>query len=447
MTTTLPTACQQPPYYDPHSSNTSMSPFASASLARMLSSKPKYPLSAYNLYFQLERKRILNGTDALGLPITLQDLQQVSEEHQKKGKRVHRRTHGKISFRDLARTVANRWKTLDVSTRRLLDLQALAEKEQHAKLNREWLKMKNQQMEAAINRQARMRGSHQALDTSTTPSSTESWTNNTEDRLNTGNHRQEVAHWEPQQQQELQHFSTSSFQDEEAEEELSQGGLQRLLVLQDIHRQIMAQIEAFTNNSIDGSRQYTAEYMAATGLFPCAESSSSCLMTAAYQRCATVIQPPVWSSPPFSDAGSSPISSSPLLETSSTAERYAACTNFNSSITQRPSANMIAIQAPAAAQISNTIPNEDWMEEQQPPLSSSSYCESSAAASISSSFLDASPWNSTPTIGRLSNHDCVARRTKMEGKLTTLDPLHSLVLFSNSDFIDPDAMDTLFQEE
>ncbi|KAL7577257.1 hypothetical protein ACA910_003578 [Epithemia clementina (nom. ined.)] len=379
MTTTLPTACQQPPNYDRHSSSTSMSPFASASLARMPSSKPKYPLSAYNLYFQLERKRILNGTDALGLPVTLQDLQQVSEEHQKKGKRVHRRTHGKISFRDLARTVANRWKTLDASTRRLLDLQALAEEEQHAKLNREWLKMQNQQMEAAISRQARMLGGHQAYDTTTTPSSTESWTNGTEDRLNMGNHRQEVDHWEPQQQQELQ-------QDEEAEEQLSQGELQRLLVLQDIHRQIMAQIEAFTNNSIDGLRQHTAESMAATGLFPCAASSSSCLMTAAYQRCAAVIQPPVWSSPPFSDAGSSPESSSTLLESSSTAERYAACTNLNRSITQRPSANMIASQTPVAAQISYTIPNEDWMEEQQPRLSSSSYCESSAAASLSSSF-------------------------------------------------------------
>ncbi|KAL7573331.1 hypothetical protein ACA910_011694 [Epithemia clementina (nom. ined.)] len=114
----------------------------------MPTSKPKSPLSAYNLFFQLERKRILDGTDSLGLAITLADLKHVRDEHKRKGKRVHRKTHGKISFRELARTVANRWKQLDENTRKLLDQQASEERDEHAKLSKEWLKIKN--MEVAL---------------------------------------------------------------------------------------------------------------------------------------------------------------------------------------------------------------------------------------------------------------------------------------------------------
>mmetsp|Transcript_6811 Transcript_6811/g.17555 ORF Transcript_6811/g.17555 Transcript_6811/m.17555 type:complete len:265 (+) Transcript_6811:115-909(+) len=100
--------------------------------------KPKHPLSAYNLFFQLERKRILNGTDGLHLPITSEELRTVSIEHKDKPKRVHRKTHGKIGFRELARTIASRWKKLDRETRQLLEKQAVVEKKEHAILHKSW---------------------------------------------------------------------------------------------------------------------------------------------------------------------------------------------------------------------------------------------------------------------------------------------------------------------
>ncbi|KAL7580421.1 hypothetical protein ACA910_004443 [Epithemia clementina (nom. ined.)] len=91
--------------------------------------KPKHPLSAYNLFFQVQRKRVLEGTDILGLPMSSEDIRTVREEHQmKRGKRIHRKTHGKIGFRDLARLVAKRWKHVDTDTRQLLKHHAAMEK-------------------------------------------------------------------------------------------------------------------------------------------------------------------------------------------------------------------------------------------------------------------------------------------------------------------------------
>jgi hypothetical protein len=61
--------------------------------------KPNRPLSAYNLFFQKERARML-GDDA--------------EKHDidKGKKRVHRKTHGKIGFAEMARIIGAKWKTL-----------------------------------------------------------------------------------------------------------------------------------------------------------------------------------------------------------------------------------------------------------------------------------------------------------------------------------------------
>ena len=70
--------------------------------------------------------------------MTRDELLQTIKEHKAKGKRAHRKTHGKISFRELARTIASRWKKLDKNDKDLLEQAALLEKEEHAVLIKEW---------------------------------------------------------------------------------------------------------------------------------------------------------------------------------------------------------------------------------------------------------------------------------------------------------------------
>lgn len=72
--------------------------------------KPKRPLSAYNLFFQNERKMILSKTP------------------DRTGPGKPRRSHGKIGFAALARHIAAKWKNLDDSTRSYYESLAAQEK-------------------------------------------------------------------------------------------------------------------------------------------------------------------------------------------------------------------------------------------------------------------------------------------------------------------------------
>ena len=98
-----------------------------AETTRMLNSPP-HPLNAYNFFFSDERMRILNDampgdkktelnidyhrhSDDSYMKTTLN--QYLKQRLLKKSKkRVHRTSHGKISFKDLASLVANRWKKI-----------------------------------------------------------------------------------------------------------------------------------------------------------------------------------------------------------------------------------------------------------------------------------------------------------------------------------------------
>jgi hypothetical protein len=72
------------------------------------STKPKRPLSAYNLFFRYEREQIL---------------QKASQPSYKP-----RRSHGKIGFADLARAVAESWKNLEPISKAKFEAKAAEEK-------------------------------------------------------------------------------------------------------------------------------------------------------------------------------------------------------------------------------------------------------------------------------------------------------------------------------
>ncbi|KAL3789359.1 hypothetical protein HJC23_006513 [Cyclotella cryptica] len=101
--------------------------------------KPIRPLTAYHLYFQLEREFIIQSTVSDDYNIEKVDIRPIGLEidpemplryhyihlspdwyasgKEKRGssdqKRKHRKTHGKIAFLDLSRLVASRWATLE----------------------------------------------------------------------------------------------------------------------------------------------------------------------------------------------------------------------------------------------------------------------------------------------------------------------------------------------
>lgn len=82
--------------------------------------KPNRPLSAYNLFFQKERASML-GDEA--------------EKHdaEKGKKRIHRKTHGKIGFAEMARIIGAKWKTLTDEEKREFEEVAAGEKTRYAK--------------------------------------------------------------------------------------------------------------------------------------------------------------------------------------------------------------------------------------------------------------------------------------------------------------------------
>lgn len=107
--------------------------------------KPKRPLSAYNLFFKEERERILASISDDKATVDLND--GLTEEIRR---RRHRKTHGKIGFADLARSIADQWKQIDSSSRSVYVSQADIEKSRYKKELDNWTKTRKDKDTAVV---------------------------------------------------------------------------------------------------------------------------------------------------------------------------------------------------------------------------------------------------------------------------------------------------------
>eukprot|EP00522_Entomoneis_paludosa_P011100 CAMPEP_0172439252 /NCGR_PEP_ID=MMETSP1065-20121228/300_1 /TAXON_ID=265537 /ORGANISM="Amphiprora paludosa, Strain CCMP125" /LENGTH=311 /DNA_ID=CAMNT_0013187905 /DNA_START=344 /DNA_END=1279 /DNA_ORIENTATION=- len=109
----------------------------------------KPALNAYNIFFQLERKRILSGQSSKDQEqkynVCREELREVIAEYKSRGKRQHRKSHGIIGFQELARLVAKRWKALDPNTKQVFEEQAALEKQEYNKAMKAWKDAQQQQ--------------------------------------------------------------------------------------------------------------------------------------------------------------------------------------------------------------------------------------------------------------------------------------------------------------
>lgn len=110
--------------------------------------KPKHPLNAYNLFFQFERARIVSRETHT--PITVKDIAslQISKTKNKRGARVAAR--GKLSFAELARTIAAKWKQIDARSKAIFEERANVDKIRYKRELEQWTnrKMKLEETEA-----------------------------------------------------------------------------------------------------------------------------------------------------------------------------------------------------------------------------------------------------------------------------------------------------------
>ena len=105
------------------------------------------PLSAYNLFFKVQRYLLINDKPDVE---TIEEVHLICNEiHQlaskksdkKKRKRLHRKTHGKIGFSDLGKIIGRRWRNCNS------DVKACFEKFAHEEKNRYYKSMKNSSKE------------------------------------------------------------------------------------------------------------------------------------------------------------------------------------------------------------------------------------------------------------------------------------------------------------
>ena len=88
--------------------------------------KPNRPLSAYNLFFQAQRVEMLGDSAPNANAVV------------RAGKRIHRKTHGKIGFAEMARVIGQKWKSLPADEKQPFEEQAAKEKKRYATELENW---------------------------------------------------------------------------------------------------------------------------------------------------------------------------------------------------------------------------------------------------------------------------------------------------------------------
>lgn len=98
--------------------------------------KPKRPLSAYNLFFQAEREKIIRSKKSSASP-------------PKDANPNPKESRGKIGFAALARTIAARWKEIDASTLSVFEARAALEQRRYRREMAEWNRKQDQKKAAS----------------------------------------------------------------------------------------------------------------------------------------------------------------------------------------------------------------------------------------------------------------------------------------------------------
>jgi len=113
--------------------------------------KPMRPLSAYNMFFQNQRERIVAGKTGDPTPEEIQEsvMKMLTSKTRGPKRRQDRVSHGQISFGDLARTIAAKWKAIDPKLKAIYNHYAAQEKVRYKKEVVIWKEKKEREHDAA----------------------------------------------------------------------------------------------------------------------------------------------------------------------------------------------------------------------------------------------------------------------------------------------------------